>query len=507
MQFFGLTSTLLLALYASIASAVQPIKVQGSDFVNTVTNNRFQIIGVAYECLVSIDVQNANILCRYQPGGSSGFNPGSDPLSNGTVCLRDAALMQQLGVNTIRVYNLDPSIDHNECASTFNSVGIYMLLDVNSPLPNQSINRGDPSSSYDADYLSRIFGVVEAFKDFPNTLGFFGGNEVVNDDPSGEVVPPYLRAVTRDLKNYIAKHSTRSIPVGYSAADVRDILTDTWEYLQCAVNGDKNDMSRIDFFGLNSYSWCGPTANYQSTGYNVLQADFANTTVPVFFSEYGCNKPGPRVFNEVQALYSLPLTSVMSGGLVYEYSQEVSNFGLVALNDNSTVSLRSDYDHLQSQFNKLDIKTLQSGNSTATSLTPPACNSSLIGSSTFYKKFDVPSIPPGGQDLIDNGIKNPNNGKLVQITQKNVPMTVYSSNGAEIKGLAINPLPDDQSNTPGGQDTSGGATASSSSGSTPTSATAAASTTAKNAAAGRAEVKGLVGFGFVIVVTAALWVL
>lgn len=28
--------------------AVQPIKVQGSDFVNTVTNDRFQIIGVAF---------------------------------------------------------------------------------------------------------------------------------------------------------------------------------------------------------------------------------------------------------------------------------------------------------------------------------------------------------------------------------------------------------------------------------------------------------------------------
>ncbi len=38
---------------------------------------------------------------RYQPGGSSGYNPGSrsDPLSNGTVCLRDAALMQRLGVS------------------------------------------------------------------------------------------------------------------------------------------------------------------------------------------------------------------------------------------------------------------------------------------------------------------------------------------------------------------------------------------------------------------------
>jgi hypothetical protein len=51
--------------------------------MNAVTGNRFQLLGVAY-----------------QPGGSSGYNPGSgiDPLSDGTVCLRDAALMQRLGV-------------------------------------------------------------------------------------------------------------------------------------------------------------------------------------------------------------------------------------------------------------------------------------------------------------------------------------------------------------------------------------------------------------------------
>lgn len=78
---------------------------------------------------------------RYQPGGSAGFKPesGIDPLSNGTECLRDAALMQQLGVNAIRVYNLDPALNHDDCASIFNAVGIYLILDVNSPLPGESL--------------------------------------------------------------------------------------------------------------------------------------------------------------------------------------------------------------------------------------------------------------------------------------------------------------------------------------------------------------------------------
>jgi len=99
-------------------------------------------------------------------------------LSNGTICLRDAALMQQLGINTIRVYNLDSTVNHDECASIFNAVGIYMLLDVNSPLGGESLVPGSQlAGSYNAEYLQHIFAVVEAFKDYDNTLSFIGGNE------------------------------------------------------------------------------------------------------------------------------------------------------------------------------------------------------------------------------------------------------------------------------------------------------------------------------------------
>ena len=345
-----------------------------------------------------------------------------------------------------------------------------MLLDVNSPLPNESLNPNDLTGSYDLNYLRRIFAVVEAFHNFPNTLGFFGGNEVMDDISKGEKVPPYLRAVTRDLKSYISKHSPRDIPVGYSAADVRDILADSWSYLQCAVDGSRTDSSRIDFFGLNSYSWCGGDANFETSGYNILVSQFSNTTIPVFFSEYGCNKVEPRVFNEVQTLYGPLMTPVMSGGIIYEYVQEEANkFGLVALYDNGTAQILGDYDNLQAQFNKLDIKALDSGNSSATKLIAPTCKSSLIGSSSFNRRFSLPAIPSGGQALIDNGLQNPNNGKLVAVTETNVPLPVYGSHGGRLKNLVIKPLLDDETNTPNGSDTSGPAsTTSPSANATPT---------------------------------------
>jgi hypothetical protein len=83
-------------------------------------------------------------------------------------------------------------------------------VDVNSPLDGESLNRVDPAKSYNSDYLKRIFSVVEAFKDFPNTLGFFGGNEVINEDAAKSVpaylrvcLPPSFRPTVEDEANFI----------------------------------------------------------------------------------------------------------------------------------------------------------------------------------------------------------------------------------------------------------------------------------------------------------------
>lgn len=422
------------ALCASAAFAVPTIKVEGADLVNSGTGAKFQIVGVAY-----------------QPGGSSGYDPGSgvDPLSDGGVCLRDAALMQKLGVNAIRVYNVDPDLNHDMCASIFNEVGIYMLIDVNSPLAGESIDRTQPWASYDASYLNRTFAVVEAFKSYPNTLLFFSGNEVINDIPTAGTVPPYMRAVTRDLKNYIAKNSARSIPVGYSAADVREILLDTYNYLQCTLTGSNSDPSRVDVFALNSYSWCG-NSSYTISGYDVLVADFAQTSVPVFFSEYGCNVPAPRIFTEVPVIYGPLVTPVLSGGLVYEYSEEISNFGLVTINSDGSAQLRPDYDALQQQLNTINGTALQSVKAQNTTNAAPNCTSSLITSSSFTNNFTLPAVPPGVQSLIDNGISPKPVGKIVSVTNTKVTQTVEQSNGKIISGLAITPLPDDQINNPSG---------------------------------------------------------
>jgi hypothetical protein len=82
-----------LALLASLTAAVDPVEVRGQDFVNSVSGDRFVVIGV-----------------DYQPGGQGAISTENDQdvLSDAEACTRDAALMQSLGVNTIRSYNVDP---------------------------------------------------------------------------------------------------------------------------------------------------------------------------------------------------------------------------------------------------------------------------------------------------------------------------------------------------------------------------------------------------------------
>ena len=263
--------------------------------------------------------------------------------------------------------------------------------------------------------------------------------------------------------------------MGYSAADVRDLLSSTWEYLQCNIDGASNDTSKADFFALNSYSWCGSTATLQSSGYNDLIALFSNTTVPVFFSEYGCNAVLPRVFDEVAAIYGPQMTPVMSGGLVYQYTQDASNYGLVNVSSNESAQLLQDYDNLQSQYDKLNITALEAANATANSTALATCSASLITASNFNSSFDIPAVPGGGQDLINNGIQNPNNGKLVAINSTAVALQVEDVQGNVLQNLAINPLPDDESNSPNPSVTTTSATASATS-AKPTAKKGAAST-------------------------------
>lgn len=327
---------------------------------------------------------------------------------------------------------------------------MYMVIDVNSPLPGEAITSYNPWESYYGAYINRTFAVVEAFANYPNTLLYFSGNEVINDKPSAKVTPPYIRAVTRDLKSYVKKNLKRTIPVGYSAADVRDFTYDTWNYCQCTIEGEKDNLSRGDVYGLNSYSWCGIDATYESSSYNELTDKFKTSSVPVFFSEYGCNQPlgKPRWWNETVALYGNNMSPVFSGGLVYEYSEEDKNYGLVDLKGDSA-KLLGDYNRLKNKLLKVDWKSLMAVKAEKKDIEPPKCSDKLITSDGFYANWTLPAMVDNIGEMIDNGVTPKRNGKLVDISDFQVKLKVLDEAGNEIKGLKVTAMKNDEVNYPG----------------------------------------------------------
>lgn len=118
------------------------------------------------------------------------------------------------------------------------AAGIYVALDVNNY--KYSINRAAPGPSYNAVYLQNVFAVIDAFANYTNTLLFFSGNEIIND-PSNTFTAPWVKAVDRDMRAYIKARKYRSIPVGYSAADVSTNRYQLAAFMNCGNATDRSD--------------------------------------------------------------------------------------------------------------------------------------------------------------------------------------------------------------------------------------------------------------------------
>lgn len=144
------------------------------------------------------------------------------------------------------MYSVDPTQSHDECMTLLAAAGIYLVLDVNTPLEGQHLNNELPWTTYTPAYLEHIFGVMEVFSGYDNTLAFLAGNEVIFDAKSAKASPNYVKAVVRDMKAYITNHIHRAIPVGYSNADDLKFRTSLAHYLECG------DTGYIDFWGVNS---------------------------------------------------------------------------------------------------------------------------------------------------------------------------------------------------------------------------------------------------------------
>lgn len=367
MLFKSLLAVAAAAVSMVVADDLPAIEIVGNKFFYSNNGSQFFIKGVAYQQ----DVLNSTDTLSFV-----------DPLADADACKRDIPYLKQLSTNVIRVYALNVSLDHTDCMQMLQDNDIYVIADLSEP--DMSINRDDPQ--WNVELYNRYTGVVDLFHNYTNVLGFFAGNEVTNEK-SNTNASAYVKAAVRDTKAYIKAQGYRTIPVGYSANDDQDIRVSLADYFAC---GDYSD--RADFFGINMYEWCG-SPSYKTSGYSDATDDYKNLGIPIFFSEYGCNKVQPRKFQEVGTLFGSQMTDVWSGGIVYMYFQETNDYGLVSVKGDS-VSTLADFNYLKSEMASISPSSAKSLDVSSTTVTSCPTSTSNWDAST--------ELPPTPDDQVCN---------------------------------------------------------------------------------------------------------
>lgn len=319
-------------LVLSVVASVPPIVIRGNKFFNSSDGSQFFIKGVAYQRnRREGEVYDVTLGPRY-----------IDSLAEPSLCLRDLEYLKELGVNTVRVYQIDSDQSHDVCMNAFANSGIYVLADLGEP--EQSINRDDPH--WDLDLYERFTSVVDAMSSYPNVLGFYIGNEVITS-PLNSDSAPFVKAAVRDIKRYVRNMGYRGIPIGYSSNDDAATRLELANYFVCdEYNGTD---SAVDFYSLNMFEWCG-YSSFATSGYKERTIEFAQLPVPVFFSEFGCNTVTPRPFTEMESLYGPSMLKVWSGGIVYEFFQNENKYGLVEETSPGVLRKLDDYRIVQLRF-------------------------------------------------------------------------------------------------------------------------------------------------------------
>ncbi|EPX72950.1 cell wall protein Gas1 [Schizosaccharomyces octosporus yFS286] len=403
LSLLSLAAAGLVSLGNLVQASVPPVHVDGRYFWNK-NGTRFFIKGIAY-----------------QPD-SNGDEKYVDPLADKSTCERDVKYLKELSVNTIRVYSVNSSSNHDDCMKIFDDNGIYVLSDLSSP--DVSINGKDPSWS--VDLFKHYTDVVDSLAPYNNVLGFIAGNEVVQNVNNTDAAA-FVKAAVRDVKQYIVNSGHRQIPVGYSTNDEQETRVPMSHYFDC---GDKADI--VDFYGINIYEWCGDSSIH-SSGYDERTKEFQNYTVPVFFSEFGCIQVRPRKFTEVKALFSDEMTDVWSGGVAYEYFQAANKYGVVSVSGDS-VSTLTDFPHLSSMYASVQPSPTQSSSMSLTS----SGQSCAATQKAWKAATDLPPTPSEDvcecmdktrQCVVADGVDSSDYGDLFSYVCTKIDCDAISANG------------------------------------------------------------------------------
>lgn len=243
---------------------------------------------------------------------------------------------------------------------------------------------------------------MDAFHMFDNVAGFFVGNEVLTT-PEGSPAAPFVKAASRDMKAYRNSKKYRNIPIGYSAADISSLRPMLQNYLACG-----EQFAALDFFSLNAYEWCGPNT-FKTSGYAELTKNVTSYNIPIFFSETGCITSRPRTFKDQTAIFGPDMAPYWSGSIVYEWIQELNDYGLISYGppvdpsapnappdgfprSGNPIPVKPDFENLKKQWKGVNPEGVKKSEYTPT-LSPVPCPKRTPGTWEVDPKAPLPPSP------------------------------------------------------------------------------------------------------------------
>jgi len=312
----------------NLNTELDPIIHKGKRFFNSATGDYFPIKGIAY-----------------YPRPNTGSLSESHSVDFFTEEFRDLweadiVYLRQLGVNTVRIYAVDPSQNHDAFMCALQDAGIYAIIGLLADCENCNIGPNEAPSCYQPSLKERGQWIINEFSKYSNTLIFDAGNEVTlyATDQQIELNAPCQKKFLRDMRAYVNKCSAvgasilpRKVPIGMVNWDYereRQTL-----YFNCRT--DPSDvLENPEWYGLNTYLHCDPaaTSTQDLVGWYTLLQDFTSygLSIPVVVSEFGCRErfaavgefEAQRNWLQVDALYSSEFLNEFAGGVVFEFSAE-----------------------------------------------------------------------------------------------------------------------------------------------------------------------------------------
>ena len=319
---------LFLAIFTSFS--LNPLDIQGKKFFDTGSLEEVVIKGIDYYPRPNSGRLNHNSVDYYTE-------------EHRNIWERDIPYFEELGVNAIRLYAVDPAENHDSFMCALEAAGIYVIVALAHDCPTCAITRSkaEPTGEcYPPELKAQGQEVIKKFSKYGNTLAFSTGNEVNHFAPIGspEWNAPCQKKFIRDMREFISlcSHTMRKIPVGLVAADSDREANAI--YYNCQ-DDSQDHFQNAEWYGLNTYVMCdGETKTYQEAlGLKKLQENFSlfNLSIPVLLTEFGCLSdtfptidgfPGQRNFNQAFWLtQEHSLRSVFAGGFAFEYSMEKGN--------------------------------------------------------------------------------------------------------------------------------------------------------------------------------------